>query len=70
MLLSPLLKPKTPFFSNSTSCGGGSGRGRCGSSNTMLSSLWRRRGLCGNGGEVGRVGGLCWQSGFVVWVDL
>ena len=36
----------------------------------MLSSLWRRRRLCGNGGEVGRVGGLCWQSGFVVWVDL
>ena len=33
-LLSPLLKPKTP-------CGGGSGRGRRGSSNTMSSSLWR-----------------------------
>ena len=56
-LLSPLLKPKTP-------CGGSSGRGRRGSSNMTLSSLWQQRGLCGSGGEVC----LGWWSAVAEWV--
>ena len=70
-LLSPLLKPKTPFFSNSKP------RVVVVAAEVGVGPPIRCHLPCGGGvgcvAVVAKwvwVGGLWWQSGFVVWVDL